>query len=103
MPSKLRVGLLLDNWSVSAWAFGMIERIINDQYASVDLVILNHSKKSEVRRGLISRIRKNWKGLPFILTSRFLRVVYKKYFEGKVHDPNAFAKKDLRRDRKSVV
>ena len=41
---KLRVGIMLNSYSLEAWDYNMLEAIIKSDYASIELVILNESR-----------------------------------------------------------
>jgi hypothetical protein len=44
---KLRIGLMLDNYSLRAWDYKMLEAITKSEYASIELVILNDSRDNK--------------------------------------------------------
>jgi hypothetical protein len=45
MKDKLKIGVLIDSKLIPFWAFEMLEKIYQGQYASIVLFILNNSKK----------------------------------------------------------
>lgn len=44
MDSRLRVGLLLDSFSLPAWVFTALERMVRSNHAELALVVLDHSQ-----------------------------------------------------------
>lgn len=65
MRQKLRIGLLMNSYELPFWEYILIERLINSYYASIELVVLNESKKS--RKTLLNKIKDSWKKIIFIL------------------------------------
>jgi hypothetical protein len=53
---KLRVGIMLDSYSLETWDYKMLEAIIQSDYASVELVLLNESRdeKKSLRDKILS-------------------------------------------------
>jgi hypothetical protein len=45
--NKLRVGIMLDSYCLEGWDYKMLESIIQSEYASIELVILNESGKEK--------------------------------------------------------
>jgi hypothetical protein len=41
---KLKIGLMLEDWMISAWSHKMIENIIKSDYAKISLVVLGNKK-----------------------------------------------------------
>lgn len=73
---KIRVGLLLDGYTVPAWTCRMLEEIQHSDYAELSLIVLNGSYREHVRRPLFARIRKNFRHLAPIATRQFLEYIY---------------------------
>jgi hypothetical protein len=58
--SMLRIGVMLDSWTTSAWVAKIIEDIQNSEFASVSLVILNTPAKKS-RPSFRKRLKNHWK------------------------------------------
>ena len=87
--TKLKIGLLLDSLSVSAWELKMIENIINSDYAELSLAVINNRKPVPINKTLAEKIKNN-RGRVFYLTIRkILEVVYSKFIERKTYLPSA--------------
>lgn len=48
----LKIGLLLDETSIPAWAYTMLERILAEGHAEIELVIINATSSQRVPRTL---------------------------------------------------
>jgi len=46
MNRKLKIGLLLDSYQVPLWFAYMIEKIIEEGFAEISLIVLNQSEKN---------------------------------------------------------
>ncbi|MFD2036367.1 hypothetical protein ACFSKL_16300 [Belliella marina] len=78
MPNKLKIGLLLDNLSVPAWAWEMVNVIINQNLADVRFIVLNQKPKPSGRKS----------PLFYRIFSKIDRTVFKVI-------PNAFERKNI--------
>src|SRR6478609_1311817 len=87
MKEKLRVGLLVDEFNVSAWAYRMLERINEEGFAEIALII-----KKETQKPAETKLDKFRKAFPYLLYLQYRK--FDKYLFKTKH--NAFAKKDLR-------
>ncbi len=82
---KLKIGLLLDSLSVSAWELKMIENIINSDYAELNLAVINNRKPVPNNNTLAEKIKNN-RGRVFYLTLRkILEAVYNKFIGRKTY------------------
>ena len=81
MNKKLRVGLLMNSTNLPLWEFQLIERLKNSNYAKVDLVILNDSRKKPL--SIFQKIKNNWSRIFFLLFTKIEKKMFKV-------EPNAF-------------
>jgi len=65
MDKKLRIGLLMDSFNVPNWIYVMLEKIIQSDYAKIELVILNDTPKEE--KSKLSNFIKNYNHLLYML------------------------------------
>lgn len=87
--AKLRVGILLDDYSVPAWSYKMFESIINSDYAEISLIVLNDNDK-EVPNTTIAQKLLNNRGRFFHLAVRkVLEITYDKLIERNTYLPDA--------------
>ncbi|MFH1642295.1 MAG: hypothetical protein ABIC04_05345 [Nanoarchaeota archaeon] len=86
--NKLRVGLLLNGYNISAWSFKMIEIITKSDYADIVLVIINN-KKSELNKTIVLKLRNNFSRIPYILIRKTLNFLYEKLIERNTYLPDA--------------
>ena len=66
--TKLRVGLLMDSFEVPYWAYIMVMKIEQSEYAKIELIVLNDDRGPKV--SLLSKIKNKWKYLSFALYTR---------------------------------
>jgi hypothetical protein len=88
MNKKVRVGLMLDSYSVPHWVYRMIERIQRDGHAEIALVISNQSD-SQPARGFWDKIKGNHGQLFYLALLKIEGALYRPSW-----DP--FAETDLR-------
>ena len=50
MKTKLKAGIIVDGYSIEAWKFKVISRIINSYYGEVSLIIVNDSKSFQLMK-----------------------------------------------------
>ena len=85
---KLRIGLLVNDYSIPAWNYKIIENINNSDHSEVVLVV----KKKSKSQGSQSRLKTLWENrnkLAFILYAKIEKKLFKL-------NPNAFASKKLK-------
>ncbi|MEX2123310.1 MAG: hypothetical protein WD795_05425 [Woeseia sp.] len=92
MKKKLRVGLLVDDYRVPAWAHLMLSKIANSEYADIVLVVLNAATPNgpDIAENRPSR----WTKIPSILLNRVLRFARGILMERVQCERNAFEKVD---------
>jgi len=73
---KLKVGLLLDEYSAPAWTYTLIEQIQSSDYASIDLVVLNNNEREEVNDTLAKKIGRNRGRIGYLFVRRALELIY---------------------------
>ncbi len=86
MSSKLKIGILIDSFIVSAWQYKMIEKIILQDCAKINLIVLNDSTRLNMSK--FGRIKKNWHKIVYYLYDKMDRILFKR-------NPDAFEKKNL--------
>lgn len=74
--SKLKVGLLLDEYSVPAWIYTLVEQIQSSDYASVELVVLNINEREEVNDTFVKKIFRNKGRIGYLVVRRALELIY---------------------------
>ena len=62
MKEKLRIGILIDDYLISAWVFKMLENIISSEHSEIVLSV----KKKEIRSHNIDMNYMNWVRLIFL-------------------------------------
>ena len=87
MNTKLRVGLLLDSFTVCAWEYAMLERIVHSDYAEIQLIILNDGEPPD--RSHFERVKKRKNRLVYYWYTKLDELIFRNY-------PDAFARKDSR-------
>ncbi|HVH68731.1 MAG TPA: hypothetical protein VM716_12760 [Gemmatimonadales bacterium] len=84
--AKLRVGLLLDSFTVPAWVYEMLVTVRQSPYAEINLIVLNDCEEPK-RRSLFARLVHGWRAIVYVaysrLDARFFPV-----------DPDAFERRD---------
>jgi hypothetical protein len=94
MNPKLRVGLLLDSETLSAWAYEMLQEIRDSDYASISLVVLNASGQLEQQTsGWTERLRNTWRNRRYLLHTMYDRI---DRIRARHLTPDAFALVDAR-------
>ena len=86
MNNKLKIGLLIDSTNIPYWAYSMIEKINQSNYAQINLLIINGNK--QIKNNNITKIKNN--------KNYFLYKIYTK-FENKIYkqESNTFETYDL--------
>lgn len=87
MPRKLRIGILINDFFVSNWAYSMLQKILNGNYAEIVLIIKNNSK--EPPQGVLHRIKGKFNTLFYETYTKFENKKFKT-------NPDAFQTKDVR-------
>ncbi len=77
---KLRIGLLVDSYIIPAWAYLMLDRIKQSDYADINLVVLNTSE--ETKKEFFTRVKDN--------SDRLLYLAYRR-LENKFIRPHPYA------------
>jgi len=86
MNKKLRVGLLLDSFSISAWSLKMIENIINSSFAEITLVVINDNNDAILpKKTLYQKIMNNRGKIRYLLVRKFLEMIYSNLIERKTY------------------
>ena len=65
----LRVGILMDSFTLPAWAYEVLATLQQSAYARIQLIVLNDSFAPR-RRGVFSKVVKNWNALLYLAYSR---------------------------------
>jgi hypothetical protein len=88
-PTRLRIGILLDDESISAWALEMLRRICEGSYAEVVVLIMNDNRQARPE-SLLQRIRRRHSRALYALYSRVERVLFPV-------SPDAFVTESIRK------
>jgi len=87
---KLRIGLLLDEYSVSAWTLKMIKNIVHSYFAEISLVVINDNEKVVTsNKTLYSKIINNKGRIVYLLVRRVLEMIYCKLIERNTYLPDS--------------
>ena len=78
---KIRVGLLVDSDEVPLWAYQIVERLANSDYAEIALIIENGTPGDNTKT-LFKRVLKNADRLLYIAWSMFDQMLYRKRKRG---------------------
>lgn len=65
----LRVGILMDSFTLPAWAYEVLATLQQSAYARIQLIVLNDSFAPS-RRGVLSKVVKNWNALLYLAYSK---------------------------------
>ncbi len=87
--NKLRIGILLDSYTVEAWELKIIKTLNDCDYADIQLAILNDEKQVNQNRSLISKIKRNQGKIIYLVIRKLLDAIYKKFIERGAHLPDA--------------
>jgi hypothetical protein len=87
---KLKLGLLLDSFEVSAWFFHSLEQIVDSDYAEFSVILMN----SDDHKKNISTWFNNLRGNPKELVYKFFNTIDEKVF---LRKPNAFETMNLQK------
>jgi hypothetical protein len=85
----LKVGILLDSYTVPAWALTMLENMANSEQVEIALVVLNKKEKTKVNKTIISKVKNNRGRLGYLLIRKLLEVAYDKLVDRGAHLPDA--------------
>lgn len=83
-PKKLRIGLLLDGYTTSAWAHEMLKLIQSSEHSEIVLAIMPKQFQTPPRP-FISKLTSNLPSLGEIIIRKVLDLYYKKVLERKTH------------------
>ena len=92
--SKLKIGLLLDDYQMPAWTLRMLEQIVQDDYAAIVLIVLHDSVESHPPRSLLNRPYNGHEGLTSKLIRHGLEWTYTALIERQPSPPDACAVTD---------
>jgi hypothetical protein len=93
---KLRVGIMLNDWAVPAWAWRMLSIIGAGDYADIALVVMNTSAaQPAVQRSLMQRVRDNRGHLVETIVRKALDKANAVLLERGVSRPDAFEPRRL--------
>ena len=88
--TKLKVGILLDSYDISALSFKMFETIIDSNFAEIVLVILNDNNKTESsNKTLYSKVMNNRSRIGYLLVRKILEKIYSKLIDREAYLPDA--------------
>jgi len=87
--SKLKVGLLLDSYNISAWSLKMIENIIDSDYSEISLVIISDNQRTVKNRTLLSKVKNNRGRIAHLLIRMALEFIYRNLIERNTYLPDA--------------
>src|SRR5665648_3013 len=89
MKTKLKIGLLLDDFNIPNWSYKMLEEIIKSSGAEISLLVINKSIENNKTIGSIRWILKNRKQIAYLTFRKLDRIVFK-------CSPDAFELKNIR-------
>lgn len=78
MSSKLRIGILLDDYCVSAWSYQMFENICSSGFAEIALIVLNDNEKEQPNNTLAKKIVNNRGRFIYLAIRKILEFSYEK-------------------------
>ncbi|MGA9423393.1 MAG: hypothetical protein WBW61_13615, partial [Rhodanobacteraceae bacterium] len=95
---KIRVGLLLDDFSTSSWAWLMIRQIQSSDYAQVCLVVANTTDTASMPKGngIVARLFRNRGKIIRVATRKLLEMAYGALIERKALLADSDEKRDLK-------
>jgi hypothetical protein len=85
----LKVGILLDSYTVPAWALTMLENMANSEQVEIALVVLNKKEKTKVNKTIVSKVKNNRGRFGYLLIRKLLEVAYDKLVDRGAHLPDA--------------
>lgn len=93
--NKLKVGILLDSFNISAWSFKMFENIINSYFAEITLVVLNDNNKVKApNKTLYSKIMNNRGRIGYLAIRKIFEMIYDKLIERNTYLPDSSGHKN---------
>ena len=99
---KLKTGILLNDYFISAWSYKMLEKIADSHFAEISLVILNGREKVRINTTVISKIKNNRGRLSYLFVRRILELLYQKLIERNTYIPKSGELVDCRGLLKNV-
>jgi hypothetical protein len=94
MRKKLKVGLLVDSFEVSAWVFEMIRIINESEYAEITLIVTNDTPKAIPNKNWLKKISNNRGRFCHLLVRKILEVLYDNLIDRSSFLPNCNESKD---------
>ncbi len=91
--SKLKIGLLIEGYHLSAWTHKMIEDIMASDYASIDLVVAGEDPNDEEepqQKSVAEKIKDNSGQITHLLIKKLLLTSYEKLIDRQTFLPDAF-------------
>ena len=76
MKSKLRVGILLNDYMIPAWSYKMFEQINRSYYAEIVLIVKNDSFRDDRQKTLIERVLVNFRIIIYLIYFKFDKRIY---------------------------
>jgi hypothetical protein len=90
MPkNKLKIGLLVEDGNLPAWAFEMVSQIKASNYAEISLIIENDVQKVIPNNSVWKKVKNNKGRLGYLFVRKILEVVYDKLIDRIQTLPNA--------------
>ncbi len=86
---KLRIGVLLDSYTVEAWELKIFEALKDCSYADIQLVILNDDEHVGHNKSLLSKIKNYRWQIFYVVFRKLLDTIYRKLIERRTYLPNA--------------
>jgi len=75
MKKKIKVGLLINTYSLPLWQYIIIEKLINSKYASIELIIKKNKKS--IKKSFLKKIQNHWRHIVYILYIAFDKKIFK--------------------------
>ena len=88
---KLKIGVLIDNFEISSWAFTMLKQISESNYAEIVFVAKNNSKPA-INNNIISKIKSNKSRIIQIFIRKILQKIYTRLIERNTYLPDSLKK-----------
>ncbi len=96
--NKLKIGILTEGYHLSAWTRKMIEDIMTNDYASVDLVVVgedpNDDEEEPQQKSIADKLRDNSGQITHLLIKKLLLTSYEKLIDRQTFLPDAFESVD---------
>lgn len=89
MNKRLRIGLLIDDYLIPAWAFKMLENINSSDHSEIVLIVKKKTIKKE-KKSIFKKFLENRNSIVFTLFQKFDNLLFR-------NSPDAFELKDIRK------